>query len=476
MDLRRLNRELCSSAGLSLVGGRFVALALVLLTAVAAESRVPAAEQATAEQASAEQSAVVRESQWPQWRGPLATGVAPQGDPPTRWDEQTNVRWKVAVPGRGGSTPIVWNGRIYLTTAIDTTKVVESAEKPENQPERPFGIKYPNTVYKYVVLCLDLDTGKTIWERTAIEELPHEGHHGDNTFASSSPTTDGRALYVSFGSRGLYAYSLDGELLWKHALPNVKTRLSFGEASSPVIFDDRVVLVRDNEGASRIVVLDAKTGETKWEAERDEVSAWATPLVTEHQGRKQVVTNASKRVRSYDLESGALLWECGGQVANVIPSPMRYGDQVICMSGYRGSMAMSLPLAAEGDVTEQIKAAWKFERDTPYVPSALLYEDLLYFPKLNTAILTILDARTGAVRLDATRVPDLGNVYASPVAAQGRVYFLGRAGAAVVLKAGDKAEVLATNKLDDGFDASPAIVGSRLLLRGYKSLYCLESP
>lgn len=422
----------------------------------------------------ADDAVAQRATQWHQWRGPLATGVAPHGDPPLKWDASTHVRWRVEIPGRGGSTPIVWNGRVFLTTAVNTEQVVADAARPEDQPERPFGIKYPNTIYQYKVLCLDWETGQVLWERTAATELPHEGHHGDNTFASSSPITDGRALYVSFGSRGLYAYSLDGELLWKHALPNVKTRLSFGEASSPVVHGDRVVLVRDNEEASKIVVIDAKTGAAVWEAAREEVSAWATPLITEFQGRTQVITNASRRVRSYDLATGELIWECGGQVANVIPSPLRYADQVICLSGYRGSAALSLPLAASGDITDKQQEAWRFDRDTPYVPSPLLYQDRLIFNKLNTAILTILDARTGAPVLEASRIPDLGNMYASPVAAAGRIYFLGRGGTTVVLQAGDKIEVLATNQLDDGFDASPAIVGKRMLLRGYRALYCLE--
>jgi outer membrane protein assembly factor BamB len=416
-----------------------------------------------------------RAANWHQWRGPEATGVAPAGDPPVEWSETKNVKWKFAIPGHGKSTPIVWGNRVFLITAVDTGKVVAGTTKPEDQPDRPFGIKFPTTLHRFVVLCLDRDTGEILWERTATEELPHEGHHGDNSHASASPTTDGQFLYVSFGSRGVYCYSMDGELRWKRKLDNVSTRLSFGEASSPVIHGDVLILNRDNETKSQILALDAKTGETRWEKTRDEISAWATPLVVVAGDRTQVVTSASNRVRSYDLANGDVLWECGGQVSNVTPSPVRFEDQVICMSGYKGSSALSLPLAAQGDITDSEKVAWRYERDTPYVPSPLLYGDLLFFNKSNSAVLTCLDAKSGKPLLEAARLPGLSNVYASPVGAAERVYFCGRDGTTLVLKRAPALEVLATNKLDDPIDASPAISGKQLFLRGRKHLYCLEA-
>ncbi len=412
---------------------------------------------------------------WHQWRGPDATGVAPAGNPPIEWDANRNVKWKAEIPGNGKSSPIVWGDRIFLTTAINTGKVVAEAAKPEDQPERQFGIKFPNTLFRFVVLCLDRQTGKVLWEQTATEELPNEGHHGDNSHASASPFTDGRFVYISFGSRGMYCYDLDGKLQWKKKLDNVSTRLSFGEASSPVAHGALVVLNRDNETNSLLLAVDTKTGETRWQAKRDEVSAWATPLIVEHGGHVQVITNASRRVSSYDLASGKILWECAGQVANVTPSPVVSGGNVICMSGYRGSAALAISLDSMGDVTGSEKVAWKFDRDTPYVPSPLLYGDKLYFNKLNNGILTCLDAKTGKPLIESTRLQGLSNVYASPVAAAGRVYFVGRDGTTLVLKHGNSVDVLATNKLDDLIDASPAIVGKQLLLRGQSHLYCLEA-
>lgn len=425
--------------------------------------------------AAAEEFATARMHNWHQWRGPDANGVAPTGDPPIEWDQTKNVKWIAEIPGHGKSTPIIWGHRVFLITAINTGKVVEGVPKPEDQPMRTFGIKFPNTLFRFVVLCLDRETGKTLWEQTAIEELPHEGHHGDNSHASASPTTDGKFLYVSFGSRGVYCFDLDGQLQWKKKIGNVETRLSFGEASSPVIHGDTLILNRDNETDSHILVLDAKTGETRWQAKREEVSAWATPLIVEHNGRTQVITNASRRVRSYDLATGDILWQCGGQVANVTPSPVLFGDRVICMSGYRGSIAMSLPLDASGDITDSDQVAWRWHRDTPYVPSPLLFGDWLYFNKLNNAVLTCLDVTTGKPIFESVRLPSLTNIYASPVGAADRVYLVGRDGTALVLKRAATLEVLATNKLDDSFDASPAIVGKQLFLRGQRHLYCLES-
>ena len=412
---------------------------------------------------------------WHQWRGPEASGVAPHGDPPVEWDQSRNMKWKVAIPGQGKSTPIIWGNRVFVTTAVNTGKVVEGVPKPEDQPQRQFGIKFPNTLFRFVVMCLDRETGKTLWEQTAVEELPHEGQHGDNSHASATPMTDGQFVYVSFGSRGVYCYGLDGQRKWQKKLDNVSTRLSFGEASSPVVHGDVVLLTRDNETDSRILALDAKTGETRWEAQREETSAWATPLVVEHGGRSQVITNASRRVRSYDITDGKVLWECGGQVGNVTPSPVLFGDQVICMSGYRGSAALSLPINASGDITNSERIAWKFDRDTPYVPSPLLYGDLLYFNKLNNGILTLLDAKTGRPILEQTRLQGLSNIYASPVGAADRVYFIGRDGTTLVLKKSATLEILATNNLDDLIDASPAITGKQLFLRGQRHLYCLES-
>lgn len=417
-----------------------------------------------------------RYDNWHQWRGPDATGSAARGNPPTTWSETENVQWKAPLEGAGSSTPIVWKDQVFVLTSINTGEVDPNATPPSDQPDRPFGIKFPNTKYRFVVLSFDRNTGEELWRQTATELVPHEGHHGDNNFASASPTTDGERLYCWFGSAGMFCFDLQGQPLWKRNLGPVETRRNFGEGYSPVAHEGRVVINRDHEGQSSIHVLDAKTGETLWTAERDEPSAWATPLVVEHNGVTQVVTSATNRVRSYNLADGSLIWECGGQVGNVIPSPVTDGEFVYCMSGYRGSAAYAIPLSARGDITGTDQVRWSMDRGTPYVPSPLLHKGLLYFNQSNNAILTCVEAATGDVVIDRTRIDGLSNMYASPVGVEDRVYFVGRDGRATVLKHGAPYTVIAENKLDDAIDASPAIVGRQLFLRGAKHLYCLAEP
>jgi len=223
-----------------------------------------------------------------------------------------------------------------------------------------------------------------------------------------------------------------------------------------------------------LIALNAATGKTKWEVDRDEKSSWNTPLIVEHNKRAQVIVNGTGRARSYDLTDGKVIWEVGGMTVNAIPSPIVSDGIAYIMSGYRSSAAVAVPLDSTGDLKETGKVAWRYGKGTPYVPSPLLLDGRLFFTQKNTATLTILDAKSGKPILEAERIPKLGSLYASPMAAAGRIYLADRGGTTVVLKAGDKAEVLATNKLNDSFDASPVAVGKTLFLRGDKFLYALE--
>ena len=413
-------------------------------------------------------------AQWHHWRGPFATGVAPEADPPVAWAADKNIAWKTAIDGSGSSTPIIWGEKVFLLTAIDTGKVDPALPKPEDQPRRPFGITYPNTQQQFVVICLNRLTGQEVWRRVAAELIPAEGHHGDNNFASASPTTDGKRLYCWFGSAGIVvAYDFDGGLLWRRDLGQVKMRRSFGEGSSPVIHGNLLVLNRDNEEQSYVAVLDASTGKDVWRQDREEVSTWMTPLIVEYAGKSQLICSASNYVRSYDLSNGKLLWQCGGQVGNVTPSPVSNGKHVFCMSGYRGSAAAAIALDATGDVTGSDKVAWQHDRGTPYVPSPLLYDGWLFFNQSNDAILTVINAADGSVRMKRTRMPGLRRVYASPVGAANRVYYVGRDGTTLVLERSDTLRVLSTNEIGEPVDASPALVGKHLFLRGRKHLFCI---
>ncbi len=418
----------------------------------------------------ADDFAARRDYNWHQWRGPSAGGVAPYGDPPVTWDEQTNIKWKVALPGEGSGTPVIWEDRIFITAAIKTDRIAESPPKPDASAKT----SPPGNYYQFVVLCLDRASGKIVWQRVACEEVPHEGRHPTNSYASASPTTDGKRLYVSFGSRGICCYDLTGELLWKRDLGDTRTRYGWGEAITPVIHGESLVINWDHEDDSFITVLDAKTGETRWKNDRDEPTSWATPLVVEHDGVTQAIVNGTNRVRSYDLATGRIIWQCGGQTVNAIPSPILLGNVVYCMSGYRGSAAFALPLSATGDLTDSNKIIWHHDRSTPYVPSPINYGKHMYFTASNNGILSCLDAETGKPIFGPVRMPGITSLYASPAAASDRIYFTGRDGTTLVIKHAKQLEAIATNRLNDPMDASPAIVGKQIFLRGAKHLYCVE--
>ena len=443
---------------------------------------------------------------WPAWRGPERTGVAPHGDPPLHWDEQTNIKWKVAIPGRGSGSPIVVGDKIFLLTAVKTDRTAETDAdaavggdspfrlvqdkrprdqqgSPFNQPRPPrrrggfggFGGRnsQPTNIHQFNVLCLDRRSGDVLWQKTAIEAVPHEGHHGTASYASSSPVTDGKNLYVSFGSRGVYSYDLDGIFRWHQEIPPMSMRHAFGEGSSPELYGNTLVVNCDHEGQSFIIAYDTDTGRPRWKKLRDEQTTWLTPFIVEHDGVVQVVVNGMNRARGYDLQSGDVLWECGGQAQGPVPTAVAYQGLVFCMTGHRGSALFAIPLDARGDITGTDKVAWSLHRDTPYVPSPLLYGDLLYFLKSNNGILSCVKAETGEVQYAAKRLPGMDAVYSSPVGAAGRIYIAGRNGKTVVVKHGPELEVLAENQLDETIDATPAIVGREIILRGERHLYCI---
>jgi outer membrane protein assembly factor BamB len=293
------------------------------------------------------------------------------------------------------------------------------------------------------------------------------------TWASGSPVTDGEHVFAYFGSQGLYAFDMQGELLWEKDLGDMTILYGFGEGASPTLHGDRIIVSWDHEGQSFIVALDKRTGKEIWRVDRDEKSSWSTPIVVTQSGRKQVISSATKRVRSYDFHTGELVWESSGMTMNTIPSPVAAEGIVFVASGFRGNALLAISLAdAKGDITDSDSIVWSHDRDTPYVPSPLLYEDTLYFLKHNTGLLSSFDAKTGEVNYQM-RLRDVPNVYASPVGAANRVYVTGREGKTVVLQH-PEFSILAVNSLDDGFDASPAVVDGEIYLRGRKFLYCIS--
>jgi outer membrane protein assembly factor BamB len=426
---------------------------------------------------------------WPQWRGPLANGVSPSANPPITWSDTTNLKWKVKIPGEGEATPIIWDKFVFIQTAVSTGKKAEAAPDVAPAPASvttntdastprhrgsppPMTSEKPTEFYQFTLLCLDRATGQTLWQKVAREEVPHEGfRQGDGSFASASPVTDGSHIFAYFGSRGLYCYDFAGKLIWQKDFGKMEIKKAFGEGSSPALFGNTIVINWDHEGDSFIVALDKNTGEELWRAARDEKTTWASPLIVEHDAHAQVVTSASKKVRSYDLTSGKVLWECGGLTQNVIPTPVADDTLVYSMSGYSGDALLAIRLDRTGDVTGTDAIAWTHTKNTSYVPSPLLYGNRLYFFSGNNGMISCYDAKSGKPLIDAERLEDLKNVYASPVGAADRVYLVGRNGITLVIKNSDHLDILATNKLDDSFDASPALAGHDLFLRGHQYLY-----
>ncbi len=409
---------------------------------------------------------------WPTWRGPAQIGTSARANPPTEWSETKNIRWKVEIPGRGSSSPVIWGDRLFVLTAVPAGVEVAASHTPR-------GSIQPRAPHKFMVLAIDRRTGKTIWERTANEAVPHESSHPDNgTWASASALTDGEHVIASFDSFGYYAYDMNGTLVWQKDLGDKRMRNEFGEGSTPALHGNYLVVVWDQfvPGASFVAALDKRTGQELWRVKRDEIDTWATPLVVEHEGRAQVIVNGMNRLRSYDLQTGNVVWEAPGTTMNPIPSPVAADGMVFATSGFRGNNLKAVRLAgAKGDISTSGAIAWTLDRDTPYVPSPLLYDGLLYLLKTNSGILSVFDAKSGAPHYQAQRLDGLNEVFSSPVGAGGRVYITDRTGITLVLRNGPKFEPLEKNTLDDGVDASPAIVGDTIYIRGFKSLYAIGS-
>jgi outer membrane protein assembly factor BamB len=416
------------------------------------------------------------DAHWPQWRGPFFNGMA-RGDAPTVWSDTKNIKWKAEIPGRGFSTPVIWGDKIFLTTAIPTGKPAEAPQAAPAEGRRAGGGSGPLVEHKFEVLCLDRKTGKILWQRTAKLATPHEGYHrAYGSFASNSPVTDGKYVYAFFGSRGLFAYDFNGKPIWEKDFGvQMKMRLSFGEGVAPLLVRDQLFLVFDHEGGeSFMVAVDKRNGKELWRSARDERSSWSTPLAIEHNGRNEIIVSATNKVRSYDARTGKILWESAGLGANVIPVPVHHNGMVYVMSGYRDPKLMAIKLGKDGDLTGSDAIAWSHTRGLAYTTSPVLYDNKLYVVTDN-GLVSAFNAVTGEPYYAQTRLPKTYNFKASPVAANGKLYLATEDGDVVVLKMGEKFEVLATNTLTDQvFIASPVIAGGEIYLRGQNTLFAIR--
>ena len=410
---------------------------------------------------------------WPQWRGPSGTGVAPVSDAPTRFSASEGIKWKTPIPGKGHSSPIVWGDRVFVTTAVATEE-----PRPTETPRRRRTRLVP---HEFRVIAIDRASGEVVWSRTAITATPHEGYHrAKSSFANASPITDGERLYAFFGSRGLHAYDMDGGLAWSRDFGvEMETYGPFGEGSSPALHGDTIVVVFDHEGQSFIEAVDKNSGETRWKQLRDEATSWATPLVVVHEGRPQVVASGGSFIISYDLATGEELWKTRGMTPHPIPTPVFGNGLIIAASGTTERRIRAIRIGHEGDLTGSDAIAWRHDRAAPYSPSPLLWGSELYVVRdgaLGTGAsrFSLFDARTGESYYVRRRIPGGYDIKASPVGAGDNVYLLSEQGDVIVLRRGPAFEVVAVNPMGEEFVASPAVAGGELFLRGSGTLFCVS--
>jgi outer membrane protein assembly factor BamB len=428
---------------------------------------------------------------WRQFRGDDGNGAAPaEAALPLVWSADEHVVWKTPIPGVGWSQPVVWGSRIFLTTAI-----AEDQPKPDPANMGPgvggfagffasaggTNFKPPETDYQWKVLCLDAATGDVLWEKTARQGRPTIHIHGNNTYATETPATDGERLVACFGMTGVFCYDLDGELLWEKELDAFPMQFGWGTGSSPVIDDKHVYLQCDNDQSSSLVALDKRTGDQAWRVERDELSNWSTPYLWKNKLRTELVVAGGKQMRSYDPATGKLLWQLRAE-GRTAATPVGDDERLIVdsyqrLTGASGVMAAVLP-GGEGDITPAGKAtsgdfvAWTARVPGYRMASPALAGGCIVVVEQGGGIVHCLDAATGKEHY-RKRAPDAGGFSASPLAAAGRVYCLDQRGRTTVLEPGAELNVLASNDLGEMSWASPAIAGDRLLIRTLDHLWCI---
>jgi len=446
--------------------------------------------------------------EWPQFRGPGGNGVADGASLPERWTTTENVAWTAEIPGRGWSSPILWHGRLFVTSAVspgafkapstgifgnDYAAELQKQGLPDDEINkrvigRDIELTSETGEISYMVFALDAPSGKVLWKQEAHRGKPFGGRHRKNTYASETPVTDGERLYASFGGNvGIYAFSLDGTPLWSRSWTPQPIYLDFGTASSPVVHEGRLYQLHDNDGQSFLAALDARTGREIWNIKRADLasrmaSGWATPLVWTNAGRTEIVTIGRGFVISYDT-NGRELWRLKG-MTQATPSPIAAGGLLYVGSGSQGEAnrpLLAIRPNASGDISLQDGqttsefVAWSLPRFSGYTPSPLAYRGRIYAINDN-GVLQVADAKTGAEVFKA-RVGGGGFTFSSsPLASEGRIYLLSEDGDAFVLGAGDRYDEIARSSLGEMSLATPAVDGDSLYIRTQTKIYRVRNP
>jgi outer membrane protein assembly factor BamB len=415
---------------------------------------------------------------WPGWRGD-GLGISTEKNLPLKWSENEGVKWKTPIPGAGHSSPIVWGNRVFVTTGLPEDPNVETFRGgvfmggDRRKPDA--------SEYAYRVICLDADEGDILWSKAVVRQTPKTRRHTKNTYASETPVTDGKLVFASFGSAGLYALDFEGTVVWQCDLGLMRGRSGWGTSASPILFRNTVIVNCDSDDDSYIAAFDKATGDPVWRTERNEGASWGTPFLFKANGHATVVTNATRRMRGYDAVTGKLLWECGGGSRINVPSPVSTQGLVFLSSGHnmmRQCPIVAVKAEALGDITPprgqsaSEGIAWLHGSGGAYVTSPIAIGEYLYVP-LDKGVLTCYEARTGKTVYENQKLGSRNTVTASPIAADERIYMQTEDGECYVIKQGPDFEILGVNKLDEVFCASPAVSKGRIFLRGRKHLYCI---
>jgi outer membrane protein assembly factor BamB len=381
---------------------------------------------------------------WPRWRGPSGQGLVSDTGYPDRWSDSENIVWKTPVPGNGNSSPIVWGDRIFLTTAYDGGR-------------------------RLSLLAFRRSDGSLLWEKFAPEGR-RESVHTKNGNASATALTDGELVYVSFGARGLMAFDMDGELAWHQDFGPMSNY--HGTAGSPLLYRDRIILYQDQRFGSFVAAFDKSTGDELWRTPRNASVGWGTPVAIRAGDHDEIIVSSQRRVQAYDPDTGRELWQCGGNLFEVIPTPVVGHGMVFCSSG-RAGPTLAIRPGGSGDVTDS-HVVWSSPRGSPFIPSPLLYGEYLYIVNDMASIATCFEASTGEVmwqgRLGVARREGFS---ASPVAVDGKVFFTNDNGETFVLRAGPEFELLHVNDIGERTLASPALVDGRWYVRTASNLIAI---